>query len=171
MPKYDNMRNVPPINPDQNVYVFVRLNEKSNTRRRPVTPARCSASIGDTGICTSSAMTTATSAPMISTICLTSIQVTACTPPIIVYNTAGTPISATHHQMFQPKMAENTTAGAAMIVPHDMPREMRKRNAVSARVFASNRRSRYSYAVYTLARCRKGTSVTPRITIASGRPK
>ena len=47
----------------------------------------------------------------------------------------------------QPKMAENTTAGAARIVPHDMPREIRNRNAVSERVLASNRRSRYSYAV------------------------
>ena len=102
---------------------------------------------------------------------MTSTHVTACTPPIIVYSTAGTPISATHHQMLQPKIAEKTTAGAAMIVPHDMPREIRKRNAVSDRVFASNRRSRYSYAVYTFARWRNGTSVTPRITIASGRPK
>ena len=58
-----------------------------------------------------------------------------------------------------------------MIVPHDMPRETRNRNAVSERVFASKRRSRYSYAVYTRAPCRNGTSVTPRMTIASGRPK
>ena len=65
----------------------------------------------------------------------------------MVYSTAGTPISATDQAMFQPKMAENTTAGAAMIVPHDMPRERRNRNAVSDRVRASNRRSKNSYAV------------------------
>jgi hypothetical protein len=80
-------------------------------------------------------------------------------------------MSATDHPSGQPKMAEKTTAGAAMIVPHDMPREMRNRNAVSERVRASNRRSRYSYAVKTRALCRNGTSVTPRITIASGSPK
>ena len=73
--------------------------------------------------------------------------------------------------MFHPKIAENTTAGAAMIVPHDIPRESRNRNAVSDRVLASKRRSRNSYAVYTLARWRNGTSVTPRMTIASGSPK
>ena len=78
---------------------------------------------------------------------------------------------ATDEATLHPKMAENTTAGAAMIVPQDMPRDKRKRNAVSERVRASNRRSRYSYAVYTPAPCNSGTSVTPRITIASGRPK
>ena len=36
---------------------------------------------------------------------------------------------------------------------------------------ASKRRSRNSYAVKIRAPCRKGTSVTPRITIASGSPK
>ncbi len=51
---------------------------------------------------------------------------------------------ATHHQRFHPKIVEKTTAGAAMIVPHDIPRDNRKRNAVSERVRASNRRSRYS---------------------------
>ena len=85
--------------------------------------------------------------------------------------TVGTPMSATHHEIGQPKMAEKTTAGAAMIVPHDMPRDMRKRKEVSDRVFASKRLSRYSYAVKTFAPWRKGTSVTPRITMASGSPK
>jgi hypothetical protein len=41
-------------------------------------------------------------------------------------------------------MAENTRAGALMIAPQDIPREMRKRNAVRERVFASKRRSRNS---------------------------
>ena len=35
----------------------------------------------------------------------------------------------------------------------------------------SKRRSRYSYAVKTLAPWRKGTRVTPRITMARGNPK
>ena len=68
-------------------------------------------------------------------------------------------------------MAENTTAGAARMVPHDIPRDSRKRNAVSDRVFASKRRSRNSYAVNTFAPCRNGTMVTPRMTMASGSPK
>src|SRR5213075_198388 len=171
VPKYDNIKNVPPITPDQNVYVFVRLNEKSNTRNRPVAPAMCNASLGDTGICTSNVTVTATIAVTISIICLTSTHVTAWTPPIIVYNTAGTPMIATDQPMLQPKIAENTTAGAEMIVPHDIARETRNKKAVSDRVFASNRRSRNSYAVYTPDPCKNGTSVTPRITIASGSPK
>src|SRR5438874_2586059 len=125
------MRKVPPIKPDQNVYVLDRLKEKSNTRSRPASPARCRAWVGESGILMSSVMTTASSAPTIRNICLTSTHVTACTPPTIVYRIAGTPISATHHQRFHPKIAENTTAGAAMIVPHDIARETRKRNAVS----------------------------------------
>ncbi len=44
----------------------------------------CSASLGDTGIWTSSVMTTASSAPTIRNICFTSTHVTACTPPTIV---------------------------------------------------------------------------------------
>ena len=56
-------------------------------------------------------------------------------------------MSATDVHMFQPKMAEKTTAGAEMIAPHDIARESRNRNAVSERVFASKRRSRNSYAV------------------------
>src|SRR6185437_13021920 len=157
--------------PDQNVYVFVRLKEKSNTWRRPADPATCSAALGDTGICTSSVTTIAMSAPTIKNICLTSTHVSAWTPPIIVYRIAGTPIRATDHATFQPKIAENTTAGAEMIVPHDIARETRNRNAVNERVFASKRRSRNSYAVYTPDPCKNGTSVTPRITIASGSPK
>ncbi len=61
--------------------------------------------------------------------------------------TVGTPISATHQVMSQPKIAESTTLGAAMIVPHDMPRESRNRKLVSERVLASKRCSRNSYAV------------------------
>ena len=78
---------------------------------------------------------------------MTSAQVTAWIPPSIVYATVGTPISATHHTSGHPKSAEKTTAGAAMITPHDIPRDSRKRKAVSVRVRASKRRSRYSYAV------------------------
>ena len=81
------------------------------------------------------------------------------------------PIRATDHNRLHPYMAENTTAGAAMMVPHDIPRTTRKRKLVRERVRASNRRSRYSYAVNTLAPWRNGTSVTPRMTMACGRPK
>ena len=80
-------------------------------------------------------------------------------------------MSATDQGSDQPKIDEKTTAGAAMIVPHERPRDRRKRKLVSERVLASKRRSRNSYAVYTLARCRNGTMVTPRMTIASGSPK
>ena len=38
-----------------------------------------------------------------------------------------------------------------MIAPHDIALEMRNRSAVNDRVFASKRRSRYSYAVKTFA--------------------
>ena len=78
---------------------------------------------------------------------------------------------ATDQTIGQPKIAENTTPGAEMIVPQASPREQRKRNDVSVRVAGPNRFSRNSYAVYTLARCRYGTIVTPRITIATGSPK
>ena len=50
-------------------------------------------------------------------------------------------------QGIHPDVVTLIREGAAMIVPHDIARETRKRNAVSDRVFASNRRSRYSYAV------------------------
>lgn len=50
-------------------------------------------------------------------------------------------------------------------------RDSRKSSAVSVRVRASNRRSRYSYAVNTRALCSSGTNVTDRISIATGRPK
>jgi hypothetical protein len=78
---------------------------------------------------------------------------------------------ATDNPIGHPNTAANTTAGAARIVLHDSAREMRNRNAVSVRVFASKRRSRNSYAVNTFAPCRNGTIVTPRITMASGSPK
>src|SRR5690348_11970000 len=127
------MRNVPPMTPDQNVYVLVRLKEKSNVRRCPVAPAMWSAAAGETGIFISSVITTAIIAATMSTICFTSTQVTACTPPIMVYRTAGVPMIATERTMLQPKMAEKTTAGAEMMVPQESAREMRKRNAVSER--------------------------------------
>ena len=80
-------------------------------------------------------------------------------------------MSATDHATGHPNTAEKTTAGADMMAPHDIPRDRRKRKLVRERVFASKRRSRYSYAVKTFAPCRKGTSVTPRITMARGSPK
>jgi hypothetical protein len=46
----------------------------------------------------------------------------------------------------QPNTAESTTAGAAMMVPQDIPRESRKRMP-SASASGLKRRSRYSYAV------------------------
>ncbi len=70
--------------PDQNVYVSFRENEKSNTRRRPVAPARRNAVSGLTGRRTKSTTTTAMRAVMMTTICFTSAHATACTPPIIV---------------------------------------------------------------------------------------
>jgi hypothetical protein len=69
------------MSPDQTVYVFVRLNEKSNVRSRPAAPAMASASPGATGMRTISTITIATTAVTISTICFTSAHVTACTPP------------------------------------------------------------------------------------------
>ncbi len=84
VPKYESMRNVPPIMPVQNVYVSLRSNEKSNARRRPVEPAIRSASSGPIGMRTTSTIMMATSATMIRTICLTSAHATACTPPSIV---------------------------------------------------------------------------------------
>ena len=47
----------------------------------------------------------------------------------------------------QPSTSESTTAGAEITAPHDMPRETRNSRLVKLRVFASKRRSRYSYAV------------------------
>ena len=50
---------------------------------------------------------------------------------------------------FHPRTSDSTTAGADTTAPHDIPREIRKSRLVKVRVFASNRCSRYSYAVYT----------------------
>jgi hypothetical protein len=46
-----------------------------------------------------------------------------------------------------PSTSASTTAGAEITAPHDMPRDIRNRKLVNVRVFASKRRSRYSYAV------------------------
>ena len=48
---------------------------------------------------------------------------------------------------FQPSTSDSTTAGAETTAPTDSPREIRNRKLVTLRVFASKRRSRYSYAV------------------------
>ena len=49
-----------------------------------------------------------------------------------------------------------------------MLRDIRNSRLVNARVFTSKRRSRYSYAVYTLALWKNGTSVMDSTTIAIG---
>ena len=61
--------------------------------------------------------------------------------------TAGTRIRSAVTVTFQPRITDSTTAGAATIAPHDMPRDSRNRKLVNMRVFRSKRRSRYSYAV------------------------
>jgi hypothetical protein len=50
---------------------------------------------------------------------------------------------------FQPSTSDSTTAGAETTAPTDIPRDNRNSRLVKLRVFPSNRRSRYSYAVYT----------------------
>ena len=90
---------------------------------------------------------TATSEKVTSTICFTSAHATAATPPNIRVQ-HGRHTHHGHRPVDGPSnIAENTTAGAARIVPTDSTRDSRKRNAVRERVFASKRRSRYSYAV------------------------
>jgi hypothetical protein len=68
-------------------------------------------------------------------------------------------------------MADITTAGADNVTPSESARPSRKRKLASDRVRASKRRSRYSYAVYTRARVKNGTTVSDRMIIASGNPK
>ncbi len=82
---------------------------------------------------------------------LTSVQVTACTPPNIVYTMAGREMATDVATMFQSSTSDSTTAGAEMIAPTDSPREIRNNRLVMLRTRASNRCSRYSYAVYTRA--------------------
>jgi hypothetical protein len=74
------------MRPDQNVYVLFGSKLKSIAVRRPVAPAMCSASPNDTfdGRPITSVATAAKTAVMITTICFTSVHVTACTPPSIV---------------------------------------------------------------------------------------
>ncbi len=72
--------------PDQKVYWLVRSKLKSNVCMRPVAPASFSASTTPTssGSPSTSTTTAAIRPATISTICFTSVQVTACTPPNIV---------------------------------------------------------------------------------------
>src|SRR5580693_6495946 len=70
-----------------------------------------------------------------------------------------------------PRIADITTDGAASVTPSDNARPARNRKLASDRVRTSKRRSRYSYAVYTRARVKKGTTVSDRMIIASGRPR
>ena len=90
------------------------------------------------------AVTAAVTPTMITTICLTSAQVTACTPPSIVYRVVGIPMARLVSGRLHPSTMERMTAGAAMTTPAPRPRESRNSRLVSARVRASKRRSRYS---------------------------
>src|SRR5580704_2766319 len=83
----------------------------------------------------------------------------------------GTQMASTVTGSCQSRMVDITTAGAASVTPRENARPMRNRKLASDRVRTSKRRSRYSYAVYTLARWKKGTTVSDRRIIASGRPK
>src|SRR3954470_15165923 len=150
------------MSPDQNVYVSRSVNEKSNVRRRPAAPATSSAPVGETGMRIRRTAMMEISANTTTNICFTSFHVTAFAPPAIVYAMVGTPMNATVAGSVHPNIDEKTTAGAAMIAPHDMPREQRNRNAVRERVAGLKRLSRYSYAVNTRAPRRNGTIVTPR---------
>ena len=80
-------------------------------------------------------------------ICLTSVQATACTPPIVVYRIIGTQIASTVTGSVQPRIADITTAGAASVTPSENARPIRNRKLASDRTRTSKRRSRYSYAV------------------------
>ena len=85
-------------------------------------------------------------------ICFTSVQVTACTPPSIVYTVVDSPMMKIVTTSSQPSTMDRMTEGAAMMTPTPSPRDTRKKKLVSVRVFASKRCSRYSYAVNTFAR-------------------
>ena len=83
----------------------------------------------------------------------------------------GTQMASTVTGSCQPRIVDITTAGAASVTPSENARPSRNRKLASERVRTSNRRSRYSYAVYTFARWKNGTTVSDRMIIASGRPK
>jgi hypothetical protein len=70
----------------------------------------------------------------------------------------------------QPRIADITTDGAARVTPSDAARPTRNRKLASERTRTSNRRSRYRHCV-DAAPVKNGTTVSDRITIASGRPK
>jgi len=80
-------------------------------------------------------------------ICLTSVQATACTPPIVVYAIIGMQITRTVTGSDHPRITDITTDGAASVTPSDVARPIRKRKLASERTRTSKRRSRYSYAV------------------------
>src|SRR5262245_21955559 len=134
-------------------------------------PAMCSASVTLTagGRLKIRISSTVTRLNTITNICFTSVQATAWTPPNMVYSAVVSPINRQVVTMLVPMITESTTDGAERIAPHDIAREIRNRNAVKDRVFASKRRSRYSYAVKTFAPWKNGTSVADRISIASGK--
>src|SRR5439155_20892885 len=83
----------------------------------------------------------------------------------------GTQMTSTVTGSDHPRTADITTDGAASVTPSDATRPMRNRKLASERVRTSKRRSRYSYAVYTRARVKNGTTVSDRMTIASGSPR
>ena len=74
------------MRPDQKVYVSFSVNRKSNACMRPVAPATRSASpmLTSPGRPTTREIATATRPKTMTYICLTSVQVTACTPPSMV---------------------------------------------------------------------------------------
>ncbi len=121
---------------------------------RPVAPAtwRASPTPTPSGKLRIRTRTAAPTPPTITTICFTSAQVTACTPPNMVYSVVGTPMARAVKTRLHPSTIDSTTAGAETMTPTARPREIRNNSPASARVFASNRRSRYSYAVNTFAR-------------------
>ena len=84
VPKYESIRKVPPMSPDQTVYGSLSEKEKSKVRSRPAAPATASASSRGTGSRAISTTAIAITAVTITTICFTSAQVTACTPPTTV---------------------------------------------------------------------------------------
>src|SRR5688572_142040 len=148
-PKYEQNRNSAAIVPDQNVYWLVMSNEKSKLLRRPVAAATANPSptLTPSGRPSSAATMMANKPPTMRVIVLTSVQVTAWTPPNIAYSTAGIAITSDVAARLHPSTSDSTTAGAEMIAPTARLREIRNRKLVKLRVLASNRPSRYSYAV------------------------
>ncbi len=108
---------------------------------------------------------------VITSICTNSVQVTAAIPPPAVYATTSAPITSVVHWLGQPRITVSTTAGADSATPTASPRDSRNIAPASARVFASKRFSRYSYAVKTPDEWNRGTANAEIRIIASGSPR